>query len=294
MTQNWLQKVAILLSLISIVSVLLGVKIVTNKMENIASMQFGGSANYDLAQQLFTNPKFTKQQATQLETAIKQMNESTDTQKTPEKKPEAAAPAAQDQTASFPSGKLTKDQIAAVMKTAVIEGDAKAKFTILEYSDLECPFCIRHHNDKTIANAVAAFPGSVNHSFKAVQGVNHPGTEYKSLAVLCAKKLKGNEAFIGLYNDILTKSTLSAAMPVADVPAAAKALGVDSAALDTCVKNGDMKSEYAANWAEFQTFTNSPGTPGNIILNNETGEWKLIAGAYPVDAFKQAITAMSK
>ena len=134
----------------------------------------------------------------------------------------------------------------------------------------------------------------MNHTFKAVQGVNHPGTEYKSLAILCAKKLKGNEAFVGLYNEMLAKSTVSTVMPVADVPAAAKALGVDTAALDTCIKNGDMKAEYAANWAEFQTFTNSPGTPGNIILNNETGEWKLIAGAYPVDAFKQAITAMSK
>jgi protein-disulfide isomerase len=74
----------------------------------------------------------------------------------------------------------------------------------------------------------------------------------------------------------------------------AKGLGLDTAKLETCIANTSAKSIYAANWAEFKTFTSSPGTPGNIILNNETGAWKLIAGAYPVDTFKQLIAELSK
>jgi hypothetical protein len=31
------------------------------------------------------------------------------------------------------------------------------------------------------------------------------------------------------------------------------------------------------------------GTPGNIIINRETGNYRLISGAYPVDDFVNAI-----
>jgi protein-disulfide isomerase len=165
---------------------------------------------------------------------------------------------------------------------------------VIEYSDLECPFCIRQHNDKTVENALTAFPGQVNHIFKVVQGVNHPGTEYKSLAVLCAAEQKGTEGYVGLYKAILDGSTPQVAIAKEKVLDLAKGLGLNSTKLASCITDGATKTTYAANWAEFQMFTSSPGTPGNIILNNETGEWKLIAGAYPVDTFKQIITELSK
>ena len=176
----------------------------------------------------------------------------------------------------------------------MIEGDKDAKVTIVEYSDPECPFCIRHHNDKTIENTIAAFPGSVNHIYKVVQGVNHPGTEYKSLAILCAAKLKGAEGFVGMYTKILSNSTTSSVVPNEKVMEYAKELKINTSDLEECISKGDTKATYAANWAEFKTFTNSPGTPGNIVINNETGEWKLIAGAYPVDTFKQVISGWVK
>lgn len=198
-------------------------------------------------------------------------------------------PAATDTTAQFPGGKLTPDQLKAIKATAIVEGDEKAKVTIVEYSDPECPFCIRHFNDKTVENAIAAFPGSVNHIFKVVQGVNHPGTEYKSLAILCAAKLKGKDAFMGMYQKILGGSTTSVPVPTSAIGDFAKDLKINTSDLEDCISKGDTKAQYAADWAEFKTFTNSPGTPGNIIINNETGEWKLIAGAYPVDTFKQLI-----
>lgn len=291
MSQNTLQKVAVLLSMISVVAVILGVKIVTTKMENIAAAQFGGAENYAIAQKLFANDAFKKQQKTQLETALQNMD--TTAAKTTDTK-DTATTDTQDPTASFPSGKLTSEQLTALKKDAYVEGEANAKVTIVEYSDLECPYCIRHYNDKTIANTVSAFPGSVNHIFKVVQGVNHPGTEYKSLATLCAGKLGGLQAYVGMYQNIFAASTPQAAVANAKIADYAKTLGVDAAQVESCIKNGDTKSIYAANWAEFQTFTSQPGTPGNVVINNETGEWKLVAGAYPADTFKQVIAAWVK
>lgn len=295
MSEKIIHRVALLLSMVSIVAVVLWVKVVTAKMENIASLQFGGAENYKLAKQLFTSEKFIAQQKQQLQSAVDQIAK-TDTagQQPDTTTPEAQPSQQQDTTSQFPGWTLTKDQLAAIKKDAVIEGDKDAKVTIVEYSDPECPFCIRHFNDKTIANTVAAFPGSVNHTFKVVQWVNHAGTEYKSLAILCAKKLKGDEAFVGLYSKILSTSTTSSVVPNDKVLEFAQELKVNTSDLTECITKGDTKAEYAANWAEFKTFTSSPGTPGNIVINNETGEWKLVAWAYPVDTFKQIISAWVK
>ena len=36
------------------------------------------------------------------------------------------------------------------------------------------------------------------------------------------------------------------------------------------------------------------GTPGNILINNETGEYIKIPGAYPFEAFQQSIDTLLK
>ncbi len=290
MSQNKLQKVAILLSALSVVLVLLVAKFITMKMDRIAAAQFGGEENYAIAQKLFASDAFKAQQKTQLENALATMGSGT----AANTNTQGATTNPQDPTASFPSGKLTTEQLAALKKDAYVQGDANAKITIVEYSDPECPYCIRQAADKTIENTIAAFPGSVNNIMKVVQGVNHPGTEYKSLAILCAGKLGWLAGYAGMYQNIFTASTPDTVVPTAKIPDFAKTLGIDAAQLEACIKNGDTKSVYAANWAEFQTFTSSPGTPGNIVINNETGEWKLIAGAYPVDTFKQVISTWVK
>lgn len=36
------------------------------------------------------------------------------------------------------------------------------------------------------------------------------------------------------------------------------------------------------------------GTPGTVVINNETGEYELIAGAYPVSEFERVIDKLLK
>ena len=70
--------------------------------------------------------------------------------------PAAVAPAAQPQPAApqpAPAPEVTKvdaGELKAFYDTAVIDGDADAKVTIIEFSDVECPFCQRHSNNGTI------------------------------------------------------------------------------------------------------------------------------------------------
>lgn len=95
-----------------------------------------------------------------------------------------------------------------------------------------------------------------------------------------------------MYTQLFKASTPQAAVPTAKVMEIAQGLKMNTSDLEACITKGDTKAQYAANWAEFQTFTQSPGTPGNIIINNETGKWKLVAGAYAAASFKPVIDSL--
>lgn len=210
---------------------------------------------------------------------------------TPAPTPTAQAPKADD--SQFPKATLTADQVTNMKKWFAIQGPADAKVTIIEYTDPECPFCIRHFNDKTIENTMKAFDGKINHIVKVVQWVNHPGTEAKSLAIICAGMLGGDKWYYGMFDKIESASTPQAAVAKEKVTDFAKELWLDNAKFTACTTSTEAKAIYTANRAEAQS-VKANGTPGNLIINNTTNETTLVAGAYPLDQFKTLIEPMVK
>ncbi|MEI8008800.1 MAG: thioredoxin domain-containing protein [bacterium] len=47
-----------------------------------------------------------------------------------------------------------------------MKGNKNARITIIEYSDLICPFCKRHYAAQTIETLVANHPNDVNMEFR--------------------------------------------------------------------------------------------------------------------------------
>ena len=101
-------------------------------MENYLALEYkksGGKENYEL---------ITEAQRLQLEQQIPQIREFL-------KKGASANQQAGEQEA--PPKKLSQDELASIKKDAYIEGNKSAKITLIEYSDLECPFCIRQFKE---------------------------------------------------------------------------------------------------------------------------------------------------
>lgn len=250
-------------------------------VENVEAMKVGGKENYEKLKQLYNSEGFKAAQSQQIDSALSQMN---------------GQPAGEDtqagaQQEQFPSGTINADQLAKMKEGTYVHGKKDAKFTIIEYTDPECPFCIRHYNDKTIENLMAKY--DVNHIVKAVQGVNHAGTEYKSLALLCAGKLGGEKAYYGMYDKIVGGSTPQTVVPNAQVATFAKDLGLNAKNFSTCLDTKELLSVYSANRQEALSYKSS-GTPGNLVINNEDGSYKLVSGAYPVDTFSQLLDTRGK
>ena len=69
------------------------------------------------------------------------------------------------------STSATKEQITSMKSNAYIDGNKNSKFLIVEYTDPECPFCVRQFKDNTIKTVMESNK-DVAHIVKVVQCVN--------------------------------------------------------------------------------------------------------------------------
>lgn len=70
---------------------------------------------------------------------------------------------------------------------------------------------------------------------------------------------------------------------------AATDVGLDAAALKTCVDGGEFAQKVKDQMAFGQSL-GVTGTPGNIVINNETLDTTKVSGAVPANAFDGAIS----
>ena len=95
------------------------------------------------------------------------------------------------------------------------------------------------------------------------------------------------------YADLIYERTTSngKGFPIENLVPLAEEIGLDRDQFQACLES----ERYAKRVQEdFQEGTSSgiSGTPGNILLNNTTGEVKLKSGALPVEALKVEINKM--
>lgn len=169
-----------------------------------------------------------------------------------------------------------------------IYGNPDALITLIEYSDFECPYCKSYHpNPKQV---VDDSDGQVNWVYRHYPLQFHnPGAQKQAEASECAAELGGNDAF-WKYTDTIYERTTSngRGFPIENLVPLAEELGLDADAFRECLES----EKYAERvQEELKEGANSgiTGTPGTIILNNETGEVRLASGALPVNQLQARV-----
>ena len=209
------------------------------------------------------------------------------------KKPSTDSTVKTTETPATVAKTLTKDEIAAVKKTAYIEGNKDAIITLIEYSDLECPFCIRQYKEETIKKVHKKYGDKVNSTFKNFRAVPHENAEIEANALLCVGDLGGTDKYVAYYAAIFTRTnggngtgfSKDALLPLA------KELKIDGSKFQACMDSKKNITRYDAETTEGKKF-GVQGTPGTVVINNQTGEYELIAGAYPVSEFERVINKL--
>lgn len=172
-----------------------------------------------------------------------------------------------------------------------IFGSPDALVSLIEYSDFECPYCKRFH--KTAKGIVVSYNGTVNWVYRHYPlNFHNPGAQKQAEASECSAKLGGNEAF-WRFTDSVFERTRSGGkgFPLDRLVPLAEEIGLDGQAFRDCLDSGQMTARVQEDFDEGSRI-GVRGTPANILINNQTGDVKLVKGAASAEVLKAAIDSL--
>lgn len=172
------------------------------------------------------------------------------------------APTANEPIAN--NAKNTTAQGRPVSSSDHIVGDMNAKIVIVEYSDLECPFCKIFHS--TMHKVVDNNNGSVAWVYRHYPIPQlHPKAFHEAEATECAWEQGGNDAFWKYTDRIFEITPSNNGLEVEELPKIAEYIGLNVASFNTCLNSGKFKDKIQAD-IDDGTKAGVNGTPSSFIL----------------------------
>ena len=192
-----------------------------------------------------------------------------------------------DDTPSITSGgDDIKSVVENMLASSPIRWDENARFTIVEYTELHCPFCQRHSQEGTINSVIEQFPWEVN-SVSRHFIIHGEDALNLASAMECVAELKPE-----VYHETFEKAFDAYPVDMDGLISIAAGLGVDESALKACADEGKYKQAVNDMMSQASSLFGVNGTPGNVIIDKETGNYIVVSGAYPVDEFVKAINEL--
>ena len=182
----------------------------------------------------------------------------------------------------------TAGQVKPVSKTDHIKGDfSKADVFLIEYSDMECPFCKRFHG--TMGQVATTYGTKVAWVYRHFPLASlHANAQKEAEASECAAELGGHVAFWRFTDSIYERTaTGGTGFALTDLPKLAKELGLNEAKFKSCLDSGKYAQKVQQDMTEGQA-AGVTGTPGTVLLTRSV-ETRIISGAQPFEQVKTTI-----
>lgn len=182
--------------------------------------------------------------------------------------------------------------IAPVAGTEHVLGDpSTAKLTIVEYSDLECPFCKVFHN--TLHQIVSEHPGEIAWVFRNFPIAQlHSKAPKEAEAAECAASLGGNDTYWKFIDEVFSTTNSNNSLDPAQLPKIAADVGLDVAAFNNCLSSGQFTQKVQSDVAAAGK-AGAQGTPYSIVID-KSGNKTLINGAQPLAQVEVTINNLLK
>jgi protein-disulfide isomerase len=153
-------------------------------------------------------------------------------------------------------------------------GPADAPIELVEFSDFQCPFCLRA--DPTIRQVLTTYGDRVRLVYRHYPLPNHPNARPAAEAAVCAD----DQGKFWPYHDRLFADP--ARLGSADLKQHAADLGLDTAKFNACVDGRQSKPRVDADVRAGEE-AGVNGTP-SFFING-----RMLSGAQPFDVFKRII-----
>jgi protein-disulfide isomerase len=154
-------------------------------------------------------------------------------------------------------------------------GPADAPITIVEFSDYQCPFCRRWH-DEVYEPLLAAYPGKIRLVYRHLPLTSiHPDAMSAAEAAMCAGE---QDAYWPFHERLFSSESLGNNIYIQY----AQELGLDMGTFESCLSDQKYQQAVQAD-SDFAINLGIRSTP-TFFINGLA-----IVGAQPLDVFKQVI-----
>ena len=150
-----------------------------------------------------------------------------------------------------------------------ILGNPNAKIVMVEYSDLECPYCKSFH--KTMQTILDEYgkDGEVAWVYRHFPLDIHPKAPKEAGATECAFEMGGNKAFWDYVNEIFAITPANNGLDPAKLPVIAGQIGLNVSNFQTCLESGKYAEKVKADYSDgLKAGVN--GTPNTVLVLAET------------------------
>lgn len=167
-----------------------------------------------------------------------------------------------------------------------IRGSKDAPVTLVEYSDLECPFCKRFHPE--MQQLMQEYDGQVKWVYRHFPLSFHANAQKEAEAAECAGKLGGNDKFWEYTDKIFERTNSNGTGFALDslVPLA-KEIGLPESIFKACLDSGEFTAHVQQDLQEGISFGVN-GTP-TIFVNGQPVE-----GAVSYEQLKLVVESLLK
>ena len=199
-------------------------------------------------------------------------------------------------TAQAPTPEQKKTTATISIGSSPVLGDKKkAKVAIVKWSDFECPFCKKFHEDSydalvkkyvNVGEVVFVFKNLPLdfHGEAAIQDAN---------AALCVREVAGDKAFFKMMDDIYT-NTAANGKGVSQEKLSTLAKSAAGKSVDTCLSDQRFKDVIDAD-VKNAASVGIQATPSFVIgmlSPDGTISGDIVEGALPLDQFEEKIDSM--
>jgi len=186
----------------------------------------------------------------------------------------------------------TNDEYKKITDKDHIRGNRNAHIVLIEYSDLECPFCKVFHT--TLNQMLSVYGDKVMLVYRHFPlDSRHSKAREEAEASECAAKIGGEDKFWAFIDKIFEVTPSNNGLDLLILPTIAEQIGINKSDFETCLNSGETASIVENNY-QSGVSAGVNGTPGSFILNLETGTSEIIPGAVPFDQLKIAIDRISQ
>ena len=184
------------------------------------------------------------------------------------------------------AGSAAIENIRPVTNDDHILGNLNAPVKIVEYSDLECPFCKSFH--PTIEKIFEEYKDQVAWVYRHFPLTTiHPKAVNAAVASECAAEQGGNNSFWAYIDEYFEVTPSNNNIDLAELPRIASEVGLNRAVFEQCLASGKYDDKIRADFEE-AVDSGGTGTPFSVVIA-PSGKKYPILGAQPYEEVKRII-----